>query len=367
MTYDIAVLRGDGIGPEIVDQATKVLAAATKAIPGIDLAINHLDGGADYYVRTGQVAPEITWTAMRQADAILMGSMGHPDIRMPDGTEVQGHFVVNARKSLDLYAGVRPIKAYPGSRGLDPSAKVDLVIVRESTEGLFASFGGGAQVSDDVFADTMIVTRKGSERISRYALELAGTRRGRPSDGAALVTCVDKANIFRSLAFFRRVFDEVAADYPTVRTDHALVDSFSMNLMLHPEDYDVLVTENMFGDILSDLAAALVGGLGLAPSGDIGDDHAMFQPAHGSAPDIAGQDRANPVATIVSARMMLDWLAERHDDNKLRIAAEVIERAVVETMAAGALTADLGGSLRCSQFGDAVAESVRRIASELAA
>ncbi|MDV3130198.1 isocitrate/isopropylmalate dehydrogenase family protein [Mycobacterium sp. 21AC1] len=367
MTYDIAILRGDGIGPEIVDQATKVLAATAESVRGVDLKLDYLDGGADYYVRTGQVAPEETWAAMRRADAILMGSMGHPDIRMPDGTEVQGHFIVNARKSLDLYAGVRPIKAYPGSRGLDPEAEVDLVIVRESTEGLFASFGGGAQVSDDVFADTMIVTRKGTERISRYALNLAAERNGRPSDGQKLVTCVDKANIFRSLAFFRRVFDEVAAEHPGVQTDHALVDSFSMNMMLQPEQYDVLVTENMFGDILSDLAAALVGGLGLAPSGDIGDDHAMFQPAHGSAPDIAGQDRANPVATIVSARMMLDWLAQRHDDDNLRAGAKIIEQSVVETMASGQLTADLGGSLSCSEFGDAVAEAVARVAQEHAA
>jgi 3-isopropylmalate dehydrogenase len=292
--------------------------------------------------------------------------MGHPDIRMPDGTEVQGHFIVNARKTFDLYAGVRPIKTYPGSRGLKAGAEVDLVMVRESTEGLFASFGGGAQVSDDVFADTMIVTRKGTERISRYALSLAGARKGRPADGKHLVTCVDKANIFRSLAFFRKVFDETAANYPDIATEHALVDSFSMNMVLHPENYDVLVAENMFGDILSDLAAALVGGLGLAPSGDIGDDHAMFQPAHGSAPDIAGQDVANPVATIVSARMMLDWLAQRHDDDALRTAADAIERAVVATMASGQLTADLGGALSCSQFGDAVAAEIATLAADVA-
>jgi 3-isopropylmalate dehydrogenase len=360
------VLRGDGIGPEIVDQAIKVLDAAAKAVPGVDFKLDYLDAGADYYVRTSEVAPASTWDAMRRADAILMGSMGHPDIRMPDGTEVQGHFIVNARKTFDLYAGVRPIKTYPGSRGLKAGAEVDLVLVRESTEGLFASFGGGAQIGDDVFADTMIVTRKGTERISRYALNLAGTRQGRPVDGKHLVTCVDKANIFRSLAFFRRVFDETATAYPDVATEHALVDSFSMNMVLHPENYDVLVTENMFGDILSDLAAALVGGLGLAPSGDIGDDHAMFQPAHGSAPDIAGQDVANPVATIVSARMMLDWLAQRHDDAALRTAADVVERAVVATMASGQLTADLGGTLSCSRFGDAVAAEVARTATDVA-
>ncbi|MET0703645.1 MAG: isocitrate/isopropylmalate dehydrogenase family protein [Mycobacterium sp.] len=364
MTYDIAVLRGDGIGPEIVDQAVKVLDAVAEALPGLDFKLDYLEAGADYYVRTNEVAPKSTWDAMHRADAILMGSMGHPDIRMPDDTEVQGHFIVNARKSLDLYAGIRPIKTYPGSRGLQPDAKVDLVLVRESTEGLFASFGGGAQVGDDVYTDTMIVTRKGSERISRYALSLAKTRQGRPSDGTQVVTCVDKANIFRSLAFFRRIFDEVALGYPDVHTEHALVDSFAMNLVLHPERYDVLVTENMFGDILSDLAAALVGGLGLAPSGDIGDDHAMFQPAHGSAPDIAGQDRANPVATIISARMMLDWLALRHDDAALRTASDIIERAVVQTMESGALTADLGGALGCSEFGDAVAAAVTRIAAD---
>ena len=365
MTYHIAVLRGDGIGPEIVDQATKVLDAVAKAVPDVDFRLDFLEGGADYNVRALEVAPAGTWDAMRSADAILMGSMGHPDIRMPDGTEVQGHFIVNARKTFDLYAGVRPIKTYPGSRGLQPDTDVDLVMVRESTEGLFASFGGGAQIGDDVFADTMIITRKGTERISRYALGLARTRQGRPSDGTQMVTCVDKANIFRSLHFFRKVFDETAVEYPEVATEHALVDSFSMNLVLHPERYDVLVAENMFGDILSDLAAALVGGLGLAPSGDIGDDHAMFQPAHGSAPDIAGQDVANPVATIVSARMMLDWLAERHDDDALRTAADVIERAVVATMESGRLTADLGGSLSCSQFGDAVATEVAKVATDV--
>lgn len=366
MTYNIAVLRGDGIGPEIVDQARKALDAVSHAVPGVAFTLDLLEGGADYYQRTLEVAPASTWDAMRRADAILMGSMGHPDIRMPDGTEVQGHFIVNARKTFDLYAGVRPIKTYPGSRSLHPGINVDLVTVRESTEGLFASFGGGAQVGDDVFSDTMIITRKGSERISRYALSLARTRQGRPVDGKKLVTCVDKANIFRSLAFFRRVFDGVAADFGDVATDHALIDSFTMNLVLHPENYDVLVTENMFGDIVSDLAAALVGGLGLAPSGDIGDEHAMFQPAHGSAPDIAGRDKANPVATIVSARMMLDWLAERHDDDALRTAAELMERAVVSTMAAGRLTADLGGTLTCSEFGDAVAAEIATLTADVA-
>jgi 3-isopropylmalate dehydrogenase len=364
VTYTIATLRGDGIGPEILDQAVKVLDAAAAVVPGLDLRFDFLEAGADYYAEHGQVAPETTWKALTGADAILMGSMGHPDIRMPDGTEVQGHFIVNVRKQLGLYAGVRPIKSYPGSPALSPQhGPVDLVLVRESTEGLFASFGGGAQIDGEVYADTMIVTRAGTERVSRYALELA---RRRP---AAKVTCVDKANIFRSLAFFRQVFDRTAAGYPDVATDHALIDSFSMHLVQHPERYDVIVTENMFGDILSDLAAALVGGLGLAPSGDIGDDHAMFQPAHGSAPDIAGQDLANPVATIVSARMMLDWLASRASEageaaeaDRLRRAAGLIERAVVDTMTSGARTRDLGGDLSCSRFGDAVVNTLNQLA-----
>ncbi|MBB4686798.1 isocitrate/isopropylmalate dehydrogenase family protein [Amycolatopsis jiangsuensis] len=360
MTYEIATLRGDGIGPEIVDEAVKVL----RAVPGLDLEFTLLEGGAHHYAEHGELAPESTWKTMESAHAILFGSMGHPDIRMPDGTEAQGHFIVTARKKFGLYAGVRPIKFYPGAKGLDPNQdQVDLVLVRESTEGLFASFGGGAEITGEVYADTMIVTRKGTERVARYAFELARRRTGRPQDGERRLTCVDKANIFRSLAFFREVYDEVAAGYPDVTADHALVDSFSMLLMQHPERYDVLVTENMFGDILSDLAAALVGGLGLAPSGDIGDEHAMFQPAHGSAPDIAGQDRANPVATIVSARMMLDWLAQRHDDDALRAAADLVERSVVETMRSGALTADLGGDLSCSGFGDAVVATLGRLAA----
>ncbi|MFI1022330.1 isocitrate/isopropylmalate dehydrogenase family protein [Streptomyces olivaceus] len=369
MTYQVATLRGDGIGPEIVDEAVKALRAAQEVVPGLDLEFTFLAAGADHYAAHAEVAPDSTWQALHEADAILMGSMGHPDIRMPDGTEVQGHFIVNVRKKLHLYAGVRPIKFYPGARGVDPAQKdVDLVLVRESTEGLFASFGGGAEIEDEVYSDTMIVTRRGTERVARYAFGLARARSGRPLDGARTVTCVDKANIFRSLAFFRKVFDEVAAEHGDIHSDHALVDSFSMLLMQHPERYDVLVTENMFGDILSDLAAALVGGLGLAPSGDIGDRHAMFQPAHGSAPDIAGQDRANPVATIVSARMMLDWLARRHpDDAALPAAADLVERAVVETMEAGDRTVDLGGSLTCSGFGDAVAATVRRLGAGTAA
>ncbi|MFI6348160.1 isocitrate/isopropylmalate dehydrogenase family protein [Streptomyces sp. NPDC050560] len=364
MKYEIATLRGDGIGPEIVDEGVKVLRAAAAAVPGLDLEFNQLAGGANHYAEHGELAPESTWKTMESAHAILLGSMGHPDIRMPDGTEAQGHFIVNARKKLGLYAGVRPIKLYPGARGVDPEqTQVDLVLVRESTEGLFASFGGGAEIPGEVYADTMIVTRKGTERVARHAFDLARTRPGRPLDGERRVTCVDKANIFRSLAFFREVYDGVAAEYPDITADHALVDSFAMLLVQHPERYDVLVTENMFGDILSDLAAALVGGLGLAPSGDIGDDHAMFQPAHGSAPDIAGRDLANPVATIVSGRMMLDWLARRHRDDSLHAAADLVERAVVRTMESGALTADLGGDLSCSRFGDEVAATVRRLAA----
>src|SRR5262245_2576769 len=232
VTYEIATLRGDGIGPEIVDEAVKVL----TRVPGLDLTFDFLDGGANYYAEHGVLAPESTWDTMATAHAILFGSMGHPDIRMPDGTEAQGHFIVNARKKFGLYAGVRPIKFYPGARGVDPDQKqVDLVMVRESTEGLFASFGGGAEITGEVYADTMIVTRKGTERVSRYAFELARTRNGRPQDGERRVTCVDKANIFRSLAFFRQVYDEIAAGYPDITADHALVDSFSMLLMQHPE------------------------------------------------------------------------------------------------------------------------------------
>ena len=205
------------------------------------------------------------------------------------------------------------------------------MVVRENTEGIFASLGGGIVLGDQVATDTQVITRRGTERVVRAAFELA-RRRGRAKPR---VTCVDKANILRSFAFFRKVFDEVAATFPDVAADYLYVDAAAMELVRRPGRFDVLVTENLLGDILSDLAAALVGGLGVAPSADLGDRHAVFQPCHGTAPDIAGQGVANPIAAILSGVMLLDYLADRHADSALREAARRIEAAVAAAVAFG--------------------------------
>jgi 3-isopropylmalate dehydrogenase len=225
----------------------------------------------------------------------------------------------------------------------DPrAARIDLVLVRESTEGLFAARGKTVLDGREAARDTMTITRAASERLFHFSFRLAGRRKagGRPG----MVTCVDKANVLGAFAFFRGIFDEVARQYPDIRADRMYVDAAALNLVRRPWDFDVLVTENMLGDILSDLGAALMGGMGLAPSGDIGLDHAVFQPCHGSAPDIAGTGRANPTATFLSAAMMLEWLGERHHDEAAVAAGRLIATAVEQAFEGGDLVpTELGG------------------------
>jgi 3-isopropylmalate dehydrogenase len=264
---------------------------------------------------------------------------------------------VELRFRLDLYAGIRPIRWYPGVPAVlarKQPEQVDFVVVRESTEGLFASLGNGVVLRDEVATDQQVITRKGTERVCRAAFEWArrrAERRGRPGK----VTCVDKANIFRSMAFFRRVFDEVAAEFPDVQADHGYVDAVAMRMVRAPESFDVMVMENMFGDILSDLGPGLIGGLGLAPSADLGDEYGVFQPTHGTAPDIAGQGIANPLATILSAVMLLEWLGSRKDDPALLAAGQRIHAAVARGLAEGILLgADLGGDATTEQIGSRV-------------
>ena len=317
---NICVLPGDGIGVEVIDATLPVLEKAAK---GFSLRFETHPAGAQHYKKTGIALPEATFEAARNADAILFGAMGWPEIRYPDGTEIAPQ--LDLRFRLELYAGVRPARAIPGIPLplADARAKeIDLVVIRESTEGLFASRGKGVVEDDREARDTMVITRKGSERVHEFAFRLAARRAKRT------VTCVDKANVFASMAFFRRIFDEVARRHPDVRARHHYIDATALDLVRKPWEFDVLVTENMFGDIISDQTAALVGGMGMAPSADIGDDHAVFQPCHGTAPDIAGLGRANPTACILSGAMMLDWLAERSGNDALAQAARRIEQAV---------------------------------------
>jgi 3-isopropylmalate dehydrogenase len=329
--FRIVVLPGDGIGPEVMDACLAVLAALEKAHGGFRLHYETHAGGAQCYADTGIAFPDSAMRASRAADAILFGAMGLPHVRYPDGTEIAPQ--LDLRDALDLYAGVRPIRAFAGTPLplADPRAvTIDFVIVREQTEGWF--YGrlhpdAVPQASEDVAYDLGRITRHGSRRLFEFSFALAARRQSRnPAKGR--VTCVDKANVHRALALMNKVFWEVAARHPALPADHCYVDAMALNLVRRPWDYDVIATENQFGDILSDLGAALVGGMGMAPSADIGDEHALFQPSHGSAPDIAGRGKANPTAMLLSAAMMLDWLGVRHGVAALGEAATRLEAAV---------------------------------------
>lgn len=353
--YDIVTIDGDGIGPEVCQAAVRVLGEACGS--GL-LRFHAHEGGASHYLESGEVLPQATFEACRSAHAILHGAAGLPGVTYPDGTEVGNDLHLRLRFSLDLYANVRPIRLHPGVRSPlrdFPPGRIDYVIVRENTEGLYASRGAGVLLRGELASDTLVVTRKGTERVARFAFELARRRHGAPRDGRRRVTVCDKANILRSYAFFRAVCDEVQAGYPDVDIDYAYADAITVHLLKKPDFYDVIVAENMFGDIISDLGAATVGGLGIAPSAEVGDSHGLFQGAHGSAPDIAGQDVASPLATILSGALMLRWLADRHGDVRLGEAADRIERAVEAVLAAGqAVPRDLGGSARCSEMTEAI-------------
>ena len=357
-TYNIAVLPGDGVGPEVVAEALKVLLALEEPHPDLRFTFSEHPVGAGCYAETGDDLPEATLDACKKSDAVLFGSAGDPDIRFPDGTEIAPQLTL--RFELDLYAGIRPIRKYHGVPPLlDGNPPLDYVILRENTEGLYASRGAGVRLGDSLAVDNMVITRAGTERIVRYAFEIAKQRKGAPADGRSRVTSVDKANILKSMAFFRQIYDEVAESYPDVERDYAYVDAFTVYQLRNPSWYDVVVAENMFGDIISDLAAATIGGMGMAPSADVGDRYGVFQPSHGTAPDIAGSGIANPMAQILSAGMMLSWLGARHDDPEAIAASDTIDRAVDRALENPKNhPADLGGDAGTTGVGDAVAEAV---------
>lgn len=353
--FNIAVFEGDGIGPEITQPCCDLMQQACKIVSvanpnqSIDLVMNSLPAGAKAYLALGEALPKSSVDAARKADAILLSAMGDPEIRYPDGTELTPQ--IDLRFELELYAGIRPIRSIPGvpSPLSDERAKhIDFVLVRESIEGLFAPQAPSKMIGDEQAEETLVITRRISEKLFKATLALASKR------NASRVTCIDKANVFPAFAFFRKIFYEAVEQYtlntPAGNTsnlptfDHAYVDIMSLNLLTRPWDYDVMVTENMFGDILSDLAAGLIGGMGYAPSADIGDKHAVFQPCHGSAPDIAGKGLANPTAMFLSGALLLQWLADTHHCPAAAKAGQLIVDAVDAAFAKGELrTVELGG------------------------
>lgn len=360
-SYRIALLPGDGIGPECMDATRIVLDQMVEQTDGLNLTFTSHRAGAELYRDTGETLPAAVLDDCLDADAVLLSAIGLPDVRNPDGTEVQPTMMVGLRRALGVHSAVRPVKLYPGApcalKDIGPG--IDFIVIRENLEGLFASFGGGSKVGDEVATDTMVITRKGTTQVSDFAFRLSQRRNGRPSDGKKMVTCVDKANVFRSLAFFREVFFDVAKNYPDIDSDAVYVDAMSLYMVQNPWDFDVLVMENQFGDILSDLGAGLVGGLGLGPSAEIGEEHGLFQPSHGTAPQLAGKNVANPLATILSAAMMLDWIGDKHNDYVCLESAVALENAVAKILADGeVLTPDLGGNASTTEIAQAVSNAL---------
>ncbi len=326
----IAIVPGDGIGKEVIPAALSVLDAF-----GLDIEKIPLEIGYGKWERTGSALTDDDLDIIKGCDCVLFGAITTP----PDPNYKS--VLVRLRKELDLYANIRPFSPLKTVK-LPCAKKFDFVIVRENTEGMYS---GVEELHEDAAYTTRVLTRKGCERIAERACALAKTRKKR-------VTIVHKANVLKSDSFFRDVCTGVAKRNG-ITYNEMLVDAMAYDLILRPEKYDVIVTTNLFGDILSDEAAAIAGGLGLCPSANTGDRYALFEPIHGSAPDIAGKGTANPMAAILSVRMMLEWMGETED-------AESITRAVDSVLQQGIVTPDLGGSYSTVDVSDAIAKMVNR-------
>jgi 3-isopropylmalate dehydrogenase len=337
--YTIALMPGDGIGPELTKATLNVLGAVQRKYD-IRLSMLEAEGGDDTLRRVGAALPEKTVNIIRNAHACLKGPVG----------ETAADVIVKLRVLFDLYANLRPVKVYPNVPSLKPG--IDMLIVRENTEDVYR--GLELELDKDTMVCLRVITRRGSERIIRYAFECARQRQKK-----CRVTGVHKSNVMRKTdGLFSQVFREIAKQYPDMSSDEMYVDNAAMQLIRRPDEFDVLVTTNMFGDILSDEAAMTVGGLGMAPGANIGDDFALFEPVHGSAPKYAGQQVANPTSMILASAMMLDWLGTRHKDQRCRDASADIEKVLRATLATGIMTRDLGGSARTDEFGAAISKRI---------
>jgi 3-isopropylmalate dehydrogenase len=352
----LGVLAGDGIGPEVVEAALTVLAAAAEGEPGVAFDLRPLPVGWAAIRSHGVALPESTVEALQACDAWILGP--HDSASYPPAEQAKLNPSGMLRKRFDLYANLRPARAYPGLPAVRPD--LDLVIARENTEGLYAdrnmAIGAGEFMpTPDVALAVGLVTRAASERIARVAFALARTRRRR-------VTIVHKANVLRlTMGLFRDACRAVAADFPDVACDDYHIDAMTAHLVRRGGDFDVLVTENMLGDILSDLAGELAGSLGLAGAINAGDAVAMAQATHGAAPDIAGRGIANPVGMIRSVALLLRWLGERRAAPGLTAVADRIDAAVATTLNAGQpRTPDLGGQATSRDLAAAIAAAARR-------
>lgn len=368
--YKIGVLPGDDIGLEIVPQAIAALKAAANCTPGLELKFTDLPIGAAAYRSTGRTLPEGTLERLAELDGWVLGPIGHAAYPRDDPNAINPHPII--RRHFDMYANIRPARSLAGVEALQDG--VDLVIVRENNEGMqpdrnMHKGSGEYMPTPDIALSTRVITRRGSERIARAAFELArsrgqtrkATKRSHPVGERARVAIIHKRTVFKlTCGLFVDTAMEVAKEFPDVNVEDHHVDSFSMALAMKPQAFDVVVVTNMFGDILSDLAAGLVGGLGLAAALNAGERYAMAQATHGSAPDISGRNIANPYAILISAKMLLDWLGRQHNDPAATAAAVRIENAVHETIRRNiARTPDIGGKSTTSEFGEAVVKAIR--------
>lgn len=373
--YHIVTLPGDGVGPEVTREAVGVLEAAARRF-GVKLEFEEIPGGGEYYLEHGCEWPDGSEERCAASDAVLLGAVGAQDPATGQNVftrpgepyeqpQLAGYAqVIGNRQRLDLFVNVRPIKLYPGvphkvsGRFMDiwRPEDVDYVVCRENTEDAYS--GGADDLRDETGATIgratpIHITRRATERVCRYAFELA--RRRKSAGRAGKLTCVVKSNIIAAHRYFEEVFRELANEHQDIETDVAMFDAFCMWQMRNPEWYDVVVAPNLVGDVVSDNGSTSQGGMGLAAGGNIGDEHAMFEPIHGSAPKYRGQNKVNPIAAIQCAAMLCDWLGEKAKDDSLAKMGASIEAAVASTLAGGGtLTYDLGGSASCSEVGAAV-------------
>lgn len=337
--YKLAFISGDGIGPEI-SKATKSVLNLIHDRFDVKFDIIDIEAGDSSVRNTGKALPDHGFQAIKSSDVCMKAPVG----------ESAADVIVYLRRVFDLYANIRPAKVYPNIPALKEN--IDLVIVRENTEDVYAGLEYDFQ---DASIAVRLITKKASTRIAEYAFKLARFRNQKKS-----VFAVHKANLLRKTdGLFVASCREVAKKYPDIKFNEMYVDACSMNLIRNPEDFDVIVTTNLFGDILSDEAAQVVGSLGIAPAANIGDDFAIFEPVHGSAPDIAGKGIANPLSLILSARMMLDWLSMKNNDRKCSKASRAIEDAVVKVLAKGIKTPDIGGNNRTDDVTNAIISELK--------
>lgn len=362
MRLRIGVMRGDGIGPEIVPQAVAVMQAAVAPEADVDLDLYDFPVGWEAYLDHGHTLPPDTLDGLAGMDGFILGPIGHAAYPRGRPEAVNPHPII--RKHFDLFANLRPARSIERVPSLHDD--VDVLVIRENNEGFqpdrnMVAGCGEFQPNEDAAFSIRVITRRQSERIARAAFEAARRR-----DGKKRVTAIHKRTVFKLTdGLFMRVVEQVAKDYPDIILDDHQVDTFAMHLVMRPQEFDVILCTNLFGDILSDEAAGLVGGLGMAPGLSAGDDYAMAQATHGSAPDIAGKGVANPYAMILSATMLVDWLAGKKSHDGLRRAARRMQAAVDATLADGShITPDIGGTATTHAMGAAVAEACSRMSHQ---